>query len=127
MNEPTAARILVVEDQPVPREVLAKILSRDGYEVEAAASVHEALEIGRSFRPDLLLTDWLLPENMNGLQVAEALRAGQPDMSVIFLTGLPSDKLEDQARHMQPCTFMEKPCDFDELLSQVRRLTPRPD
>src|SRR5690606_33920565 len=49
------SRILVVEDQPVPREVLAKILARNGYEVRAVASVEEALAIGGTFCPHVLL------------------------------------------------------------------------
>lgn len=121
------SKILVVEDQAVSREVLARILCRDGYEVRSAANAQEALDIAPAFHPDLLLADWLLPDNTNGLQVAEAMRAAQPDLSVIFLTGLPTDKLTEQARHVQPCTFIEKPCDFDELLRKIRQITPRPD
>ncbi len=126
MQEPTGSRILVVEDQPVSREVLARILERDGYNVQSAATAREAMELGTRFRPHLLLTDWLLPD-VNGLQVAEKLRADQPDLGVIFLTGLPTDQLTAQALHVQPCTFIEKPCDFQRLLQEIRNLTPRSD
>lgn len=124
MAPSNAARVLVVEDQPVPREVLAKILVRDGYEVQTAATANDALRIGDMFRPDILLTDWLLQDNVNGLHVAERLRADYPGMSVIFLTGLPTDKLEAQAETVRPCKFIEKPCDFQELLQAIRELTP---
>ncbi len=122
-----ASKILIVEDQAVPREVLTRILARDGYEVQSAASAREALEVGPHFKPDLLLTDWLLQENVNGLHVAESMRAALPNLSVIFLTGLPIEKLTEQARHMQPCKFIEKPCDFDELLREIRQMAPPSD
>jgi DNA-binding NtrC family response regulator len=122
-----ASRILVVEDQTVPRKVLAQILSRNGFEVQSAANAKEALDVGVHFQPDLLLTDWLLPGNTNGLQVAEAMRATRPELSVIFLTGLPTDKLAAQAQHVQPCKFIEKPCDFDELLREIRQMALKSD
>lgn len=122
-----STRILVVEDQPAPRNVLAKIIARGGYEVQAASSAREAVEIGSSFCPHLLLADWLLQDNFSGLQVAEALRATQPGLSIIFLTGLPTDRLSEQARHVQPCTFIEKPCDFNALLDQIHKLAASTD
>jgi len=114
-------------DQPASREVLSKILARDGYDVQSAGTVHEALEIGARFRPHVLLADWLLADDSNGLQVAESLRAVQPNMSIIFLTGLPVDRLAPQAHHVQPCTFVEKPCDFSDLLRRIRHMAALPD
>lgn len=113
-------RVLVVEDQPVPRQLLTRILSRDGFEVRAAATAAEAIQIGESFLPHVLLTDWLLPDDANGLEVARRLLGAQPRLAIIFLTGLPADKLRPQVEEIGPCGFLEKPCDFDELLQAIR-------
>ena len=57
------ARILVVEDEAIPRMVLSKVLTRDGHEVRDASSGSEAMEIAQGFGPELLLADWLLPDS----------------------------------------------------------------
>lgn len=123
MIQTTRARVLVVEDLAAPRAVLEKILQRGGYQVQSAANAHDAVEIGEAFRPDLLLTDWLLPNSVSGLHVAERLREAQPDLPIIFLTGLPAERLHAQVEHVRPCRLMEKPCDFDELLGAIRQFT----
>jgi len=85
-------------------------------------------EIGSSFRPDLLLADWLLAGQHERTSRGDGA-AGRPagDMDRFFLTALRSDRLTEQARHVQPCTFVEKPCDFDALLVEIRHLTRPPD
>jgi DNA-binding NtrC family response regulator len=56
-----------------------------------------------------LLTDWLLKNTRNGLDVAEALRKLNPALVLVFFSGVPMDKLQAAASHLQPCTFLEKP------------------
>lgn len=116
------AKILIVEDEPIPRMVLTKILSRDGYEVKTAANAQEAIEVGRSFQPDVLIVDWLLTDAHNGLYVAENLRAANPAVHLLFFTGLPTHKLELEAEHLRPFRFLEKPCEFDTLRAAIQEV-----
>lgn len=74
MDETTdsAARVLVVDDDPHVRELLTDVLGRDGWAVDLAASGRQALEYCRAQRPDVLVLDNLMPA-MNGLEVARCL------------------------------------------------------
>lgn len=82
---------------------------RRGYEVAVATSARDAISLAPSFEPQVLLTDWLLKDTHNGLDVAEALRDLNPDLVLVFFSGVPMDKLRAAASHLQPCTFLEKP------------------
>ena len=66
-------KILVVEDQPRQRAILHKWFSQRGYEVEVAATAGDAIALGQTFQPHILLTDWTLQGGRTGLDVAEAL------------------------------------------------------
>ena len=116
------AKILIVEDEPIPRLILSKVLTRDGHDVRAAGSACEAIDLGREFNPDVLIADWLLTDVNSGLSVAEELRQLSPGLHVLFFTGLPTHKLEVEARHLRPFRFLEKPCEFDTLRSAIREV-----
>ena len=113
------ARILVVEDEPIPRTILAKLLTRDGHEVQTAAGASEAIDAARVFKPELLIADWILPDRHNGQYVAEQLRRSNPAIQVLFFTGLPTHKLEKEIAHLHPFRFLEKPCDFEAIRTAV--------
>ena len=102
-------RILVVEDEIRALQVIQRGLLRRGYEVAVAATACEAISLAHSFKPQVLLTDWLLKDTHNGLDVAEALRELNPALVLVFFSGVPMDKLRAAANHLQPCTFLEKP------------------
>ena len=87
---PQRGAILVIEDDTTLREMLELTFAREGYRAVAAANGHAALALvrGNGFRPDLVVSDYVLPGGMNGLQVAASLRAirGSP-VPFVFLTG----------------------------------------
>jgi DNA-binding NtrC family response regulator len=116
------AKILIVEDEPIPRMILTKILTRDGHEVRAAANAGEGIDTGIDFQPDMLIADWLLTDVNSGLSVAERLREENPKLHILFFTGLPTHKLECEAQHVSPFRFLEKPCEFDTLRSAIREV-----
>ncbi len=116
------ARILIVEDEPIPRMVLAKILGRDGHEVQTAGNATEAIDVGLPFRPDVLLVDWLLTDAHTGLYVAERLRESNKGLHILFFTGLPTHKLELEAQHLKPFRFLEKPCEFETLRTAIHEV-----
>lgn len=85
--------ILLVEDEPVLRE-LARVILRDyNYRVLEAATGIEALKVweGSNGRIDLLLTDMVMPEGMSGRELAEELKARKPDLKIIYTSGYSSD------------------------------------
>jgi CheY-like chemotaxis protein len=81
-----SARILVVDDERMVRTILVKLLSLKGHDVEQAASGSEALSIVESQEFDVVFTDLGMPE-MNGRQLARALRRKCPELPIVLLTG----------------------------------------
>jgi len=80
------ARILVVDDSPDMRELLERILRRDGHVVEHAANGRDALELLMSGQFDIVLTDLLMPE-MDGIELIRELSARAPDTPIVALSG----------------------------------------
>jgi len=66
-------RVLVVDDDPLSRRILEQVLASSGYEVETASDGQEALSRVRSHRPDVVVTDWQMPE-MDGLTLCRILK-----------------------------------------------------
>ena len=93
MSSVVKQRILVVDDDPTISEVVARYLEREGYDVEIASDGEEALELGKSGSPDLVVLDLMLPK-IDGLEVFRLLRA-QESVPIIMLTakGEETDKL----------------------------------
>src|SRR4029077_20950279 len=79
-------RILVVEDEPLVREVIGVYLNEDHHLVESAANGREGLEKFCAAEFDLVLTDRAMPE-MNGDQLAMEIKSEKPDQRLILLTG----------------------------------------
>ncbi len=70
-------RVLVVDDEPMVREVLARYLEKDGFDVDTAADGEAALDAFEAARPDLVLLDLMLPQ-IDGLEVFRRMRAHAP-------------------------------------------------
>ncbi|HEY0423702.1 MAG TPA: response regulator, partial [Rhodopila sp.] len=86
----TRARILLVEDEPLIRSLLAETLLEGGLEIVEAGSGEEAVEaLGQHDTFDLLLTDVHMPGGISGVDVARHARARDPDLPVVFATGRP--------------------------------------
>ena len=81
-------RILLVDDSPMPREPLARLLAYEGYDVLAASNGLEAIDTLRDQSVDLLLLDVMMPK-MNGIELLESLREQEryKDLVVIAVTG----------------------------------------
>lgn len=88
-------RILVVDDERIIREVVAAGLERRGHTVTVASSGEEALQHLATTRFDILLTDVVMP-GMDGLTLAQAALAHQPDVRVLFMSGYSRDVLAEQ-------------------------------
>ncbi|MFH1747974.1 MAG: response regulator [Planctomycetota bacterium] len=113
-------KILVVDDEPRYREHLNRALTRDGYQVFTAANARDAIAAGTRFRPDVLVADWMLKDDLHGLHVSEALRTFIPNLKTILITGFPSTDLRDDARSLQVSEFVEKPFELARLRNAVQ-------
>jgi len=123
-EEEARPRILVVEDNEDVRELAEIMLGAAGYAVVSAPSGERALELLKEERDiDLLFTDVIMPGGMNGLQLAEKVRAQRPDTPILITTGY-MDELPSQHARSQPLDILSKPYRQDELLSRVRAILP---
>jgi DNA-binding response OmpR family regulator len=121
MHDVRPGRLLVVEDDLIVRTLLRKRLQGAGHAVEAAGDGAEGLETARRLRPDLILTDWMMPE-VDGPTFIGALRA-DPILRrtyVILLTS--KDERTDRVSGLElgADDYLVKPWADDELLAHVR-------
>ena len=114
--------ILVVEDEPALREMVKRILERFGYKVILAVSGVQALQVwatkGHSI--DLLLTDMVMPEGINGRGLAERLHLYKPEMPVIYTSGYSTDVAGDDLVLNEGVNFLQKPFHPKKLAQAVR-------
>ena len=89
--------ILVVEDEDGVRALVIKVLEDLGYCLLQAQSGPRALDVWREHRPgiDMLITDVVMPDGMNGIQLAERLRRISPSLKVIYTSGYLADVSRD--------------------------------
>ncbi|KAA0683522.1 PAS domain S-box protein [Roseomonas genomospecies 6] len=115
------ATVLLVEDDAVIRMALGLMLDGWGYRVTEAGSVAEALElVDGTLVPDLVLTDYRLPDGDTGLMLMDTLRRRfGPDLPGVLLTGdTSSDRLREAAGAQ--CALLHKPIQPDDLRRTVR-------
>ncbi len=115
--------ILIVEDEPVLREMARSILSECGYRIVEAANGREALTTWEEHagRVDLVLTDVVMPEGVTGVELAAHLLAQQPDLKVIFTSGYTLDELSEDFLVQHNARFLQKPYTRLSLARLVRQ------
>ena len=119
----STARILIVDDTPTNLKLLEDLLAFHGYEVEAAASGEEALEMIRARMPDLVLLDVLMP-GLSGYDVCRAVRADASlaMLPVVMVTALEAREERVKGLEAGADDFLSKPINPPELLARVRSL-----
>lgn len=119
-----ALEILVVDDERDIRELVAGVLSDDGYECRTAGDSSSALdEIDRK-RPSLVLLDvWLHGSPMDGLEVLDEIKSREPDLPVIIFSGHGNIDTAVSAVSRGAVDFIEKPFEAEKLLHLVARAT----
>jgi PAS domain S-box-containing protein len=112
--------LLVVEDEPAVRSLVAAALGRDGFQLLLASSADEALALARQQLGaiDLLLTDAIMP-GKSGIDLANALVAERPDLPVILMSGYTEQTL-DMTGLSRPVSLLQKPFTPRELRQRVR-------
>ena len=113
------SKILVVDDEPVVRELTVEILRRSGYEPHGVPSAKQALELLDKERFDLVVSDVVMPE-MTGVEFLYKLRERLPDLPVLLMTG--GSKEPERATNavaLGACSLLYKPFTHDELKAAV--------
>jgi CheY-like chemotaxis protein len=110
--------ILLVEDDDACREALGRVLQREGYAVSLAPDFREALDILESEQPvDLLLTDVVMPDRVNGVALARMARLRRQELKVIYMTAYNIPGIEREA--LGP--VLRKPVEDDVLISEITK------
>lgn len=117
-----AADVLVVDDEADIRDLVAGILSDEGYEVRTASDSESALAAVRARRPSLLILDiWMQGGGMDGLELLDLLKALDPDLPIIMISGHGNIETAVSAIKRGAYDFLEKPFKSDRLLLVVDR------
>jgi two-component system OmpR family response regulator len=118
------ARLLVVDDEPNIVELLSASLRYAGFEVATATTGLEALTAARSFRPDLLVLDVMMPE-MDGFELVRRLRSEGARTPVLFLTA--RDATEDKITGLTlgGDDYVTKPFSLEEVVARIRAVLRR--
>ncbi len=121
---PNRFHILVVDDEPVQREMIGGFLKKQGFEVIAADSAERALELFRQDAFDLVLTDQKMAE-MSGLELLQAVHTINPETPVILITAFGTIEAAVAALKHGAIDYLTKPLNLDELLYRIRQVSDR--
>ncbi len=121
-----AAKILIVEDEPAIRELVAVNLRYSGYEVQQAAQCSVARQLIENTLPDLILLDWMLPD-APGIELAKRLRSDTrtKDVPIIMLTARAEESDKLSGFEAGADDYLTKPFSPRELLARIKALLRR--
>lgn len=120
----TTPHLLVVEDEPNIRELLATSLRFAGFEVEVAGDGESAIDAVHRMEPDLIVLDVMLPD-IDGFEVASRLRATERHQPILFLTA--RDSLDDKIKGLTVGgdDYVTKPFSLEEVIARIRVILRR--
>jgi two-component system OmpR family response regulator len=121
---PEAPRVLVVEDEPAIRDVVATALRYEGMEVVEAGDAYHAMQAAKAGKLDLAVVDVLIPGG-DGFELARLVRVAHPDLAILFLTA--KDDIEDKVRGFEVGgdDYLTKPFMLRELIARAKALLRR--
>src|SRR5215208_4594608 len=119
-------RVLAIDDEPAMIEWLKILLEHEGYEVRTAMIGTRGEEIFKTWKPDVVVTDMLLPD-IDGLELLRKFKQTHSDTEVIVVTGHGSVPKAVEAMKAGAHSFIEKPIEPDTLLAMLERAIERRD
>ena len=117
-------KILVIDDNPIVLETLARVLEYEGYQIVTASDGERGISVYETEQPDLVITDIIMPEK-EGIETIRALLRLNPNAKVIAISGggrLRNIDFLQMARRVGACETLAKPFDPDELVQTANRL-----
>ena len=123
-DQPEAARVLVVDDEPGIVDVVSMALRHHGFGVESAGTGREALNLVRRWHPHVMVLDVMLPD-MDGFEVARRLAAEHAEVPILFLSA--RDATADKIRGLTTGgdDYVTKPFSLEELIARLRNILRR--
>ena len=122
------ARVLVIEDDPAVRSLVARMLERVGHEVVSTSDGREALRTFEQDPADLVITDINMP-GMDGIEVISAFRALSAGVPIIAISGgglMPKEVLLSSASALGAVEVVSKPFEVTQLVGAVDRALQQP-
>jgi DNA-binding NtrC family response regulator len=115
------AIVLVVDDDPLQRNILKIILSDEGYETYIASSGDEALRSAKTLEPDVVLTDlWM--RDMDGMKLMKKLRSQVYAPEIIIMSAFGGILPIIEAVGKGECRYLEKPLEKDNVLLNIKQV-----
>ena len=121
---PGAAHVLVVDDDPIVRDVLLRYLSRDGLSAEAAGDGISAVAAFEARRPELVVLDLMLPR-LDGFEVFRRIRGTDPQAAVLMLTARGQETDRVVGLDSGADDYVTKPCSPREIVARVKAILRR--
>lgn len=118
MSEEFKSTVLLVDDEEQFLETLTQRLEIRGLKVEAVTGGEEALEMAEDKKIDAVILDLAMP-GIDGIETLRLLKAKQPDLQIIMLTGKATVKSGIEAMKLGAADFLEKPVDLNLLLEKI--------
>lgn len=123
MDATSGERLVIVEDDPVTRAVIAGYFSDQGFQIQEAETIAQAKRAVRSFRPELIFIDVVLPDG-DGFELARELQ-GFSDAGIIFVTQRDADIDRIVGLELAGDHYVSKPVDLRDLLARTRSVLRR--
>lgn len=117
--------VLVLEDDELVAGSLARVLDRNGYDVELASAPDDAFSCLRRSQHELVLLDWNLKAQPSGLEFCAAVRSADPEIGIIFTTGRDDPGDIVAALDAGADDYVTKPFDPNELMARMRAVLRR--
>lgn len=115
-------RAMLVDDEPLTIESLERYINWNDLGVElleTASNGLEGLELARSFKPQIIISDVRMPK-MNGIELATKIREFDPEVKIIFLSGYSDKEYLKSAIHLKAVRYVEKPVKLNELTDAIQ-------
>ena len=121
MKQPPEIKILIVEDDPFFQRVLQKRVAGEGYQVAVAADGREGMKAIVTFEPDLVISDWMMPE-VDGLELCQSVKTGLKEAAPYFILLTAKGEVNNKLLGLETGAddYLVKPCDPGELMARVR-------
>lgn len=115
-------QILLIEDEPEVQKVLIQSLQRGGYQVEAFSAAEPALDYLQTQTPDLIISDLMLGNGMNGAELAEQVHADNPTLPLLLISGNADHVLSKKTLEKHSNSLLRKPFTSAQLRNAVEKL-----
>ena len=111
---------LVVDDEQIVLESVRRILEEQGFKVDTASRIDQAVDLLKTTKYDLVLTDLMMPDR-SGMELIEAVASEYPDTGVIMFTGYPTVDSVRESMKLGALDYLPKPFTPDELVEVTDR------